>query len=83
MYKKIKNFLLFILGYIILRYIIQIFYTHFTRQIEGNRGRPYQINNNSRFSNTGSNISYNEYTTYGYNKYNDYCYNNSTLCSKT
>jgi hypothetical protein len=81
MYKNITNFLLFMLGYIILRYIIQIFYTHFTRQIDGYR--EYRINNLPRFGSGGANISTTVYDINLSSKYTDpYCYNNPTLCNK-
>jgi hypothetical protein len=76
MYKKIQIILVFMIGYVILRYTI-----HKTIQIDGFRDQ--RINNLPRFTNTGVGISSTVYDINLSSKYTDpYCYNNPNLCNK-
>jgi len=76
MYKKIPIILVFILGYIILRYLM----IYFTKQIDGFRD---QRINTPRFTNSGVGISSTVYDINLSSKYTDpYCHNNPNLCNK-
>ena len=77
MYTKISIILSFMLGYIILRYIISYFTKQ--RQIDGYRDQPINIPN---FGSGGVNISS---TVYDINSplKTQYCNNNPKLCNKT
>lgn len=78
MYNKISIILQFMLGYIILRYII----SYFTKQtqIDGYRDQPINIPN---FGSGGVNISSTVYDINLASKYiPPYCINNPTLCNK-
>lgn len=78
MYKKISIILLFMLGYIILRYIM----SYFTKQTQTDGFREHPINMH-RFGSGGVNISSTVYDINLASKYTDpYCYNNPTLCNK-
>ena len=77
MYKKTPIVLVFLLGYIILRYIM----SYFTKQtrIDGFREQPIH-----RLGSRGVNISSTVYDINLASKYRDpYCYNNPNLCNKS
>ena len=76
MYKKVSIILVFMLGYIILRYLM----IYFTRQFDGFRD---QRINTPRFTHSGVGISSTVYDINLASKYiPPYCINNPTLCNK-